>query len=284
MTKNYYHSPTDYRAYSFESSMTLDPYDCDLSPSFLDIKEYWEEVTHEGKFMSISWATNEIKQHLLNWCRVGIVAQQVKRFCKWKDLKLTSFKEYCETILGVSCGYINQIIKCAKVTLDLASMGFEVLPTNPSQAKHLLKFEGEDLKAAWQQVLDENPKHLITAKAIEKTLNPDKPERFSIQVSKKTWESFQKKALAKGLDPQEAIEELLGNWANDEDETSEEVEETEFSETEANTKTQLDPKKLEAWEKDLEQLVHDHDEFSPHKSQSSHVWEPPNYDPNFAPF
>lgn len=146
-----------------------DPRFYPLPPSIDEVLTYADELDAEGNNISFEWADNEIKNHLLSYVRVGLVAGRVKLYKLYRHAKkkIQTFRDYCESHLGKSLWYINRHIEAARVVLDLVKAGFKILPQCEAQARPLTKFFGDELIEKWQEVITSIPAHRMTAQAVE---------------------------------------------------------------------------------------------------------------------
>ncbi len=229
-----------------------DPLYNPLPPSVEDILIYNEEINDESPYITFEWATHEIKNHLLNWVRVGLVADKVRYLKLWKG-KFSSFADYCQKAVGKTSWQISRIIKAARVTITLAHVGFDVLPNCEAQASKLAKFLSDPLLLVekWQQVLDAVPKHLITANAIGEVFG-EQPTKQKLSISPKLKQKLQAKANELGISVEELLEDLLGENSGSSEDDDEQCSIIEKSE---DSKSQLDyQKRIENWQTDLEQI------------------------------
>ncbi len=234
-----------------------DPLYDPLLPSVEDILIYEEELNEESPYISYVWATREIKEHLLNWVRVGLVADKVRYLKLWKG-KFSSFADYCQKAIGKSSWQISRIIKAARVTITLARAGFDILPNCEAQASKLVKFLSEPLLLLekWSEVLRSVPKHLITANAIGEVLG-EEPKKPKLSVSHQLKEKLQTRADELGISVEQLLEDLL-----DEDSSSLEEENQQCSTTEESESDQSVPSnqnKTERWQADLDQICREYD-------------------------
>jgi hypothetical protein len=194
-----------------------DPRYYPLPPSVDDLLTFAEELDYEGNNITFEWADNEIKNHLLSYVRVGLIAAKVKLYRTWRHAsqKFKDFKDYCEKGLGKSRWYVNRMIEAARVTLELMKAGFTQLPQHESQARPLVKFQGEDLIQKWEEVITSLPAHRITAAAISKICGEPEPEKKRVLVSSKLWEKLRLKALELNLSPEQLLEQLLDGTPDD---------------------------------------------------------------------
>ncbi len=233
-----------------------DPLYNPLLPSVEELLIYDQELEDECPWITFEWANYEIKNHLLNWVRVGLVAEKMRYLKLWRE-KFTSFADYCQKALGKSHWQISRIIKAARVTILLARAGFETLPTCEAQAYKLVKFLPDPnlLVEKWQEVLQSVPKHLITANAIGETFG-EEPPKEKLSLSKKLKQKLKRKALELGV----SVEELLENFLGEEEKVEEEVspEENDKCCSDHELKSIPHPVRIKRWQDDLEQICLEH--------------------------
>jgi len=230
----------------------------DYCPTWVQgILEYDVELLYEDQYITYEWATNEIKQNLLNWVRVGLVAAKVRYYKLWKD-KFSSWQEYCEKELGKAKWQISKTIKAARAMIYLAEAGFETLPTCEAQMSKLLKAAPKetDMIESWRKVLEEVPKHLISANAIGRVFG-EEPQKKRISVKSDLHERLERKARDLGI----SVEQLLEGWL-EEDEVVEPNSHHESSTEEPSEDGEImavQEKMMTRWQADLEAIVKEHD-------------------------
>ena len=195
---------------------------------------------------------DQIKNNTLSFVRIGLLAYKVKVLKLWRD-GYRSFKEFCEKAIGITHWQINRAIEAARVVIELAQGGFDVLPKNEAQARPLTKFSGAELCANWQTILDTIPEHKITGNSIAKALGME-VKKSMLYADPDVCSQIEKDALELGIPVREylrllhierrvSVEEMLLRILGETYETPQEVEQ----------------EKLQAWEEDLEGLVRDKD-------------------------
>lgn len=242
-----------------------DPHYYPLPPSIDDVLIYASELEAEGRHISFEWAHNEIKNHLLSYVRVGLVAHRVKLYKLYRHAtkKIKTFRDYCENHLGKSSWYVNRLIEAARVVLDLVKAGFTVLPQCEAQARPLTKFFGEELTAKWQEVVDSIPAHRMTANAVAAVVDGE-PEHKNrqVKVDGEVWSELLEKAAAAGMSPTELLKQLVQEYEpNYEPEPEETPEETPSSQAIPSSNHALAPitaEELAVWRADVEQLIIEH--------------------------
>ncbi len=211
----------------------------DVDPSEdLSVQEILDyALTLEGQIpgdFNLSQVVNEIKSNCLSFVRTGLLAYKVKVYKIYRNVH-RNFKEFCEKALGVSHWQINRTIEAARVVVELAQNGFDILPKCEAQCRPLAKFTGAQLCANWQSVLDTTPAHRITGKAINEALGIETMSEC-LRVSPQAHYYVREKALSAGISVDRLLIETFGH----------------------DTTTQLvDQQKLDEWEEDLQALVHE---------------------------
>ncbi len=181
---------------------------------------------------NLSQVVNEIKSNCLSFVRTGLLAYKVKVYKIYLNVH-RNFKEFCEKALGVSHWQINRTIEAARVVIELAQNGFDILPKCEAQCRPLTKFSGAALCANWQSVLDTTLPHRITGRAINEALGIETTSG-SVQFSPEFYKFLKEQAASAGM----SIEQLLKAWIDYCPEVKEVAEE-----------------KLRLWEEDLQELV-----------------------------
>ncbi len=209
----------------------------DVDPSEdLSVQEILDyALTLEGQIpgdFNLSQVVNEIKNNCLSFVRTGLLAYKVKVYKIYRNVH-RNFKEFCEKALGVSHWQINRTIEAARVVVELAQNGFDILPKCEAQCRPLAKFTGAQLCANWQSVLDTTPPHRITGKAINEALGIE-TTGDSVRFSPEFYKFLKENAASAGM----SIEALLKAWIDYCPEVEEVAEE-----------------KLHRWEEDLQELV-----------------------------
>jgi len=249
-----------------------------LPPSVSDVLTYASELEEEGNNINFKWADYEIKNHLLSYVKVGLVAQRVRFYRLWRHAQenFKNFKEYCEKGLGKSYWVIKKIIEAARVTLELAQAGFTQLPQYEAQARPLTKFTGDTLIEKWQEVISSAPAHRITATYVSEIVDgePQNPKK-RISLNKDVYDELVEKARTAGKKPDELLRELLGNYDPTDDYDYEPETQTEIVVEDEPEKTEepenpLTQKELENWLLDMKNLLAEHYglSFSPSSNSS----------------
>ena len=64
-----------------------------------ELEQYDDDLDYQGNQITYEWATNEILGHQMNWVRVGLVADRVRRYRIYKH-KFPDWNTYCKEVLG----------------------------------------------------------------------------------------------------------------------------------------------------------------------------------------
>lgn len=236
--------------YSYDEDMVYYPFEWDDPPEWLTwINDQFNEVNYHVQPGTFDKCLNVVQTHLHNWVTAGSWLYQIRRVKAYIH-HFPNWQAFCEKALGRSTFTVGNYIKAARVFKDLAATGFKILPKNVSQCLPMAKLRDYDLTEAWQKVLDENPPHLITNKVIEASVKgePLKAEK-RVNISMPEWAKFEHRCREAGLNPHEELEKILGNY---DPETGEMDEKDDLDDDETE---EVDPKKLEAWQEDVDWMV-----------------------------
>lgn len=190
-----------------------------------------------GEF-EIEELVNKIKINTLSYIKNGLIAFKIKTLKLYKNTHFT-FKEFCETQLGLSTWQVNRNIKASKVCLELATNGFDILPQNEAQARSLLTYGCEDIIAAWRSVVNNLLPHQITARSIADHLKPEKeetvPKEERIIVNRDLFNRIFTVALSLGTTIEQLLEQIF--------------------QPKQNCANYYYEEKVEQWQNDLENLI-----------------------------
>lgn len=212
-----------------------------------DILYFNYAIQEESPHIDYEYAHHEIKEHMLNFVRVGIMAHKMQYLKLWRN-KFANFREYCEKGLGKKYFQIRDYIRAAKVVLLLASHGFEIVPNCPAQAIELFPYyqkSESELIEAWSKVIYEIPAPLITQMAIKKVLGHKLPKP-KITVTPELQDRLYQTALERGQTVEEMLLEDYGLVDPEEIEPEPEVKE-------------VSEEKMAIWQDDLKALIEEYD-------------------------
>lgn len=160
------------------------------------IQEMLEEIHHIEKQIpgdvDPDYVAFKVKHNDISFVSSGAWLWKVRTYKSYKKTH-TNFKEWCNDILHKSYRTALRLIQAATVWIDLATMGFDILPTSISQCLVLKDLDDEELYAAWNQVLDNLEPHQITATSIQILLFGEKEKintniKLPINLYQKLWE------------------------------------------------------------------------------------------------
>lgn len=195
-----------------------------------------------------------INKRLYGWVESAIYLYWVRRR-KSYQLVYPTWRDFCEKWLHKKAYQVNQLIKCAVVIKKLIESGFNVLPSNQSQAYKLTKLSDKELIKTWEKVLVQVPTHLITAEAIEATIKGEPlATKKRIEVPLPNWEKFEQRCRDAGKNPKDELGKILEDY-EPEDEPEDEPQELFEDQTEP-----VDPEKIDLWQTDLGRLIKEHDD------------------------
>ena len=120
----------------------------------------------------------------------------------YKNFGDGTFATFCREQLKITRWQINDNIKAARVCMELIYAGFDILPTNISQAVALASLAGDELVHAWRIVIESIEPDKITHKSIRSFLFPptesDLPTT-TIKVPPTLHESIHAEAAERGI-------------------------------------------------------------------------------------
>jgi hypothetical protein len=96
--------------------------------------------------------------------------------------------------------------------MELIQAGFSILLSNVAQCNPLSSYTGNDLIEKWQEVVDNIPEYLITAKTIDNLLNRLETEEkveTTIKVPPALYLCILRQAIEKGLSVVELLEQVF---------------------------------------------------------------------------
>lgn len=214
-----------------------------------ELEIYEDDLNYQGNHITYEWATNEMLGHQMNWVRVGLVAERVRRYRIYRH-KFPTWNDYCKKILGKQSWQMKQTINAALAVMELIRHGFPILPNCAAQANKLLECckKGQMLLVdAWDKVLEEVPlAHLMTSNRIGEALGfPSEKKRITLPAHLR--DRLEKAADEEGLTVAEKITQLL---------------DSELPDPEAEINPENDPElppEAQLWHREMTQLVQEHD-------------------------
>ena len=201
MTKKYLQNP--FNALDRDNILLSD------CPVIAEINEYAKDLEDkiEGDF-ELGYIDFEFNYNRLAYIRNGLLLAKLKFLKLYKRFGDGTFASFCRERLRITRWQVNDNIKAARVAMELIYAGFEILPTNISQAMALASLTGEKLIEAWTNVVENIAPDEITHKSIRSLLFPPTESGFktaSIQVPHSLHEEIHREAAERGM----AIAELL---------------------------------------------------------------------------
>lgn len=201
----------------------------------------------------------EFRYNRLAFVRNGLIAAKIKFWKLYKDIGDGTFASFCKEHLHISRWQINDLITSARVVLELIYQGFEILPTNISQAIALKNFTGEELFHAWTMVVENISPCQITHKSIANLLFPpteDDKAIATIKLPATLHEQVHREAATQGWSIPQLILAMLGFFVSGGNSHLFDPEE-------------IDPNCEEKWQKDLINLIEEQDRYAkPSKFQA----------------
>ena len=236
-----------------------------LSPTVETLEEYFNDLEYEGNQITIEWATQEMLGHQMNWVRLGLVAERVRRYRLYRP-QYADWNTFCMEVLGKRAWQMTRTINCAVVVVELIKYGSYFYPTCQAQAQALIdccKKTGELLIDAWAKVEATYPEAwMLTANNICAALGFN-PERNNI--SKNRRKQLKKLADRDGLTLSEKIDELIEQEEErirqeEEEERIRQEEEEERRRQEAQNTDKIEKDVTEEkWFKEMKEDVERHD-------------------------
>lgn len=215
-------------------------YEISKQPHILDMLE---EVHHIAETIpgdvDLGYVDFKVKHNDIAFVSSGAWLFQVRLYKSYKKTH-TNFKDWCNDVLHKSYNTVIRLIKASTVWIELATMGFDILPNSISQCLVLYDLTSEELYEAWCKVLDNLEPHQITAGSISILLFGD-TKKISTSVNL----------------PVDLFNAL---WSIADHVKSRIVDVITFMYHEVFTKvSNVEPEKIQKWEDDLQDLVSNHE-------------------------
>ena len=195
MTKKYLANPFDV-IYQEETQLSDRPEIQELNQYALDLEEMIE-----GEF-TLDWIEFEFGYNRLAYVKSGLILAKLKFLKLYKNYGDGTFASFCRERLKITRWQVNEAIRASRVSLELIYAGFEILPTNISQAMALASMTGEELIHAWRSVVESIEPDKITHKSIKSFLFPptdkDLPNT-TIKVPPTLHENIHREAADRGI-------------------------------------------------------------------------------------
>ena len=195
MTKKYLADPFN--------ALYQDDFAISSRPEIQEINEYALGLEDKiaGDF-NLDYITFEFAYNRLAYVRNGLLLAKLKFMKLYKNFGDGTFATFCREQLKITRWQINDNIKAARVCMELIYAGFDILPTNISQAVALASLAGDELVHAWRIVIESIEPDKITHKSIRSFLFPpslDDLPTTTIKVTPTLHESIHREAADRGM-------------------------------------------------------------------------------------
>jgi len=172
-------------------------------PEIQEINEYALDLEDkiEGDF-NLDYIVFEFNYNRLAYVRNGLMLAKLKFLKLYKNFGDGTFATFCREQLRITRWQVNDTIKAARVCMELIYAGFEILPTNISQALALASLAGEELIESWDKVIENIEPDRITHKSIRSLLFPPTESDIpvaTIKVSPTLHENIHREAAERGV-------------------------------------------------------------------------------------
>lgn len=197
MTKKYLADPFN-ALYLYQDDFTIS-----TRPEIQEIDQYARDLEDkiEGDF-NLDYIVFEFAYNRLAYVRNGLLLAKLKFLKLYKSFGDGTFATFCREQLKITRWQVNDNIKAARVAMQLIYAGFEILPTNISQAMALASLPEDELAHAWRSVIESIEPDKITHKSIKSFLFPPTLEDLpttTIKVPPSLHESIHAEAAERDL-------------------------------------------------------------------------------------
>ena len=222
-------------------------------PQIQELNQYAIDLADriEGDF-NLEYLTNEFAYNQLGFVRNGLLLAKIKFLKLYKNYGDGTFASFCKHQLKKQRWQINDTIKASRVVLDLMYAGFEILPTNISQAVALAKLTIDELIEKWRSIIETLPPDKITAHSIRNAVKPTtefKPAVASLEVPASIHKEIHREAANRGLSIGEFVKIILGFFIKSEN--------SHLLEYQNNTEEYIVKERV--WQQDLASLMAEND-------------------------
>lgn len=237
------------------NALYQDPILLSNKPQIQELNQYAIDLENriEGEF-NLEYLTFEFAYNQLAFVRNGLLLAKIKFLKLYKNYGDGTFASFCKHQLKKQRWQINDTIKAARVVLDLIYAGFDILPTNISQAVALAKLTTDELIEKWRSIIETLTPDKITAHSIRNAVAPptqSKQEVASLEVPAFLHEDIHREAANRGLSIGEFLKIILGFFIKSEN--------SHLLEYQENTEEYREKERI--WQKDLADLVAESDNF-----------------------
>lgn len=198
-----------------ETYYTHNPLDVDLTSTLDRIVAEVDRISG----LKIPDLVSNLLSAQYSYVKLGLLLERIKSGKTWEFIGTgyQSFRLFCQGMLGLNDWQAINLIKSAKVAIQLRDRGFTELPKNASQAIELAGLTIEKMVEVWTQVIADHAPHRITAAVIKTQVNPDaQPSKASISIPVALRDRIAAEALELGISSAEYLERLVNGELLDE--------------------------------------------------------------------
>lgn len=210
--KNYYSAPKGFLLNPFNALYQRSDVETSQDDAVQQLVHYglYLEKQIAGDF-NLNSIVFEFKDNIFSFVRNGLLMYKVKTLKLYKKA-YSNFKVFCKEALKISHWQVNRMVEASRIVMELIQAGFSILPRNVAQCNPLSSYTGNELIEKWQEIVENIPEHLITAKTIDNLLNP--PEREEkvetvIKVPPALYLCILRQAIDKGLSVVKLLEQVF---------------------------------------------------------------------------
>lgn len=170
----------------------------------------------EGDF-DLSYIEFEFNYNRLAYVRNGLMLAKLKFLKLYKNFGNGTFASFCRERLKITRWQVNDNIKAARVVMELIYAGFDILPTNISQAIALASLSGSELVHAWKSVTESIEPDRITHKSIRSLVFPPTESDIpvaTIKISPTLHENIHREAAERGVSIVDLIKVMFEFFVN----------------------------------------------------------------------
>lgn len=187
-------------------------------PEIKELDQYARDLEDkiEGDF-DLSYIEFEFNYNRLAYVRNGLMLAKLKFLKLYKNFGDGTFATFCRERLKITRWQVNDNIKGARVTMELIYAGFDILPTNISQAIALASLSGSELVNAWKSVTESIEPDRITHKSIRSLVFPPTESDIpvaTIKISPTLHENIHREAAERGLSIVDLIKTMFEFFVN----------------------------------------------------------------------
>ncbi len=193
---------------------THPPLDVDLTSTFDRILSEVNQLDLTNVFAIES----NILTAQYSYVKLGLILSKVREHKLWEHFQgqYKSFASFCASMLGMNNWQAMNIIKAAKVAIELFEHGYKDLPRNASQAVELAGLGLEKMLEVWDRVTSDHAPHKITAAVIKTEVNPDaQPAKATITIPVALRDKIAAEAMELGISSTEYLERLVSGQLAD---------------------------------------------------------------------